>query len=190
VHIINLDSKVEVPANNKLIKDIAVKMTIHFNGKNEFLFEANGALHHSIKNFYNIGVKIKQLYTQGIWDKRWVVITDVVAADSSTILISKAKNATIELTPKLLIGTKQTELAHAHLTWESSHSKNLAVEIVAQEALTPLFRARKIEMRSVPNIENQVSIQRKSVASLSSIESSKMKNTVSLVKVTLNDLQV
>lgn len=119
-------------------------ITVEFSKENSILFKANGTVSPSIKDQVLLGNQIINLYVGGTWDKNWVVITEIVKAESATVLISSSSSSKIELKAQGDIGSAQIDIADANLGFELKFSKDLSTKVIAEESLTPLFKASKI----------------------------------------------
>lgn len=125
--------------------EIEAGIRVEFNKENAILFKANATLSPSIKDQVSVGNQVIKLFEEGKWDKNWVVITEIVEAESATILISSSSNSKIELKAKGDVGSANLDIADADLGFELKFSKDLSTKIIAEESLTPLFRASKIK---------------------------------------------
>ncbi len=122
-------------------------ITVEFSKENAILFKANGTTSPSIKDQISLGQKILTLYKEGKWDKDWAIITEIVNAESATILISNSSKGKIELKAKGKIEAAKLDIADAKLHFELTFSKDLSTKIIAKESLTPLFKASKVKSR-------------------------------------------
>lgn len=122
-------------------------VTVEFSKENAILFKAKGTLNNTIKNQIKLGDQILELYKEGKWDKDYVVITELVEAKSSTIMISSEKTGKIELKANGQAGNNAIDIADASLGFSTTFSKGLSTEIIAESGLTPLFKASKVKSR-------------------------------------------
>jgi hypothetical protein len=136
-----------IAPQGSVLGEIDAGITVAFSKENAILFKANGTTSPNIKDQIKLGKEILKLYKEGKWDKDWAVITEKVDAESATIIISSSKNGKIELKAKGEIGTKNIDIADAELDFELTFSKDLSTKIIAEEALTPLFKASKVKSR-------------------------------------------
>jgi hypothetical protein len=70
-----------------------------------------------------------------------VVITELITADSATILISATEKAHIDLSAKGQVAPTGLSLADASAGLQVTRSSGVATQILAAQKLTPLFRA-------------------------------------------------
>lgn len=129
------------------LTDLDAGFIVEFGKKNSILFKANGAKNNMIENTKKMGETILRLYKEGKWNKKWVVVTELVEAESATILISNSKNAKIELKANANANAPGLDIADAKFEFGASLYKGLDTKIVAQEGLTPLFKVQGIKTR-------------------------------------------
>ncbi|WP_025742587.1 hypothetical protein [Aquimarina pacifica] len=127
------------------LSDIDAGIHVKFSKENAILFKANETRTPAIKNQIKLGEEIIELFKAGKWDKNWVVITELVTADSASILISSSKEASIDIKVSGEIGTNQLDIAEAELGLEVKFSKDLSTKFIAKTGLTPLFKVSKIK---------------------------------------------
>ncbi|KFC19669.1 hypothetical protein [Chryseobacterium sp. FH1] len=117
---------------------------VEFSGQNSILFKANKTKTNLIKNTIKIGEEVLKLYKDGKWNKKWVVITELVEAETATILISNAKNARIELKANANIKLPKLDIAEASLDLGYTSYKGMDTKIISQSGLSPLFKVKGI----------------------------------------------
>lgn len=135
------------PSQGSTLGKVDAGATIEFSKENAVLFKANGTLNHTIKDQISLGSQILNLYKNGQWDKDYVIITELVVADSSTILISSSKKGKIELKAKSKITSGNIDIADASFGFTNTFTKDLSTKIIAKEGLTPLFKVSKVRSR-------------------------------------------
>ncbi len=118
---------------------------IEFNKSNAIYFNALGTLNHYIADKLALGNAIMELYKKGEWKKEWVIITQIVEADSATILISKEKGAKLELKAKADLKPADIQIVNADFDTENSFSSSLSFKIVAKSGISPLFKLMGIK---------------------------------------------
>lgn len=176
VSIITKASGTVAPQGSTL-GDIDAGITVEFSKENAILFKANGTLSPVIKNQIKLGREILELYRNGQWDKDWVVITELVVADSASILISSSSKSKIELKAKGEVKASNIDIADADLGLEIAYSKDLSTNIIAESSLTPLFRAKSVKGR----LFGSPLFTQKSIRSIDLITPEKAKNDESLI---------
>ena len=127
--------------------ELEAGIIVEFSKENAIYFKAIGTTSPSIKDQISLGKTIVSLYKEGKWDKEWSVVTEKVDTHNSTILISGSSNGKIELKAKGEIEAAKLDIADAELGFELKFSKDLSTKIIAQESLTPLFKASRLNSR-------------------------------------------
>src|SRR5262249_33661150 len=89
-------------------------------------------------------------YADGEWPADQVVITDLISADTLTVLISSGANAEIELSVKGDVGSSVAKLASANASYSVNNSSSICTRIIGQRGATPLFKARGIKRSLLP----------------------------------------
>ena len=135
------------PVLNSVLSEADAGFSVEFSRENAVLFKANGTLSPRIKNQIKLGEEIIERFKKGEWDKNWVVITELIKADSSTIIISSSSNGKIELRAKANISAGNLDIANASLNLEPKFEKDLETNIICGDKLTPLFKASKVKNR-------------------------------------------
>ena len=136
-----------VSPQGSTLGDVDAGITVEFSKENAILFKANNTTSPSIKDQITLGQQILALFKDGKWDKDWAVITEIVNAESGTILISSSSNSKIELKASGEVEAANLDIADADLGLTVTFSKDLSTNIVAEESLTPLFKASKVKGR-------------------------------------------
>ncbi len=137
----------KVPAVGSVLSQADAGFTVNFSRKNAIVFRAKGTACTSIKDQIKLGRDIKKKYEEGKWNKRWVVITELVKADSATILISSSVDGKVELKANANVGAKKLDIADVSLELGIAFEKNIETKIVAEQELTPLFKVRRGRVR-------------------------------------------
>ena len=138
-----------VAPQGSALAEVDAGIIVQFSKEKAILFKVIGTLSPSIKNQIALGNTILGLYREGRWDKDWAIITELVNADSGTILISSSSSGKIELKAKADVEAVKLDIADASLDLGVSYSKDLSTKIIADEGLTPLFKASMVRSRFI-----------------------------------------
>jgi hypothetical protein len=79
---------------------------------------------------------------QSRWDRDWIVVTDVVTAESATILIAGGSSSSLEL--KASANIAPASLADANAGLSSAAESQVSTKIIAEKGLTPLYRGFRV----------------------------------------------
>jgi hypothetical protein len=133
----------KAPVSGSVLSEVDAGFTVDFSKKNAIVFRAKGVVCSSIKDQIRLGRDLKKKYDEGKWDKKWVVIKELVRAESATILISGATSSRVELKATANVGAAKLDIADASLSLNVAFEKNIGTKIVAEKGLTPLFKVRR-----------------------------------------------
>ena len=79
------------------VVDAQAKVTISFGQEHGIVFRASGLRYRAMQDQPKMARKVAHLLEQGEWQRDWHIVTEVVEADSSSILISSKSSAEVEL---------------------------------------------------------------------------------------------
>jgi len=130
----------QVALPNSSLAEGDAGITVEFKKEKATLFMCKGVLSESISNLDAIGKQIIQLHQNNKWEKEWVVITELVTADSSTIIIGNSNESRIELKANAIVGGKQLEITDINAKLSITSHKDIAIKLIANSTLTPLFK--------------------------------------------------
>ncbi len=129
-----------------LVKSSA-KASITFKRANAVVFVAKGCKTTFIDQQDVLGKKILERFQTGDWQKDYVIITEVVSAESGTVFVSSSADGKVELSAESKLGPSGLSLADASAGLQVARSSGVATQIVASKNLTPLFRASGLRHR-------------------------------------------
>jgi len=129
------------------LADIDAGFHLKFTKEKAVVFKIKNALSHSIKDQDSVGFAIKKLNADGLWEKDWVVITEIVVAESGTILISSERDTTLDIKADGNVGADKLNIADAHLGLSFVGNKKLTTDILANSSLTPLFKVSQLKRK-------------------------------------------
>lgn len=146
---VTVSSKISgaISPQGSTLGNIDAGFIVDFSQQNSIYFKVNQAKVSMVKNSIEIGEKIIELFKQGKWHRRWVVITEVVKVKSATILISNSSSAKIELKANANADAVKLDIADAKFDFSSAFLKGLEVKIIGQQGLTPLFKIKGLKTR-------------------------------------------
>jgi hypothetical protein len=146
------------------------QISIHFQRDNAVLFKATNCRSRIIKNKMMIGNKILELYNNDRWDLELVLVTETVSAGSCTVLISKEAGAFVTLGAKGNVSTESVDLANVNAGFKVIRDKNMAVKIVANKSLTPLFKVGGVRKQFLRDAEFRSASPEKKMEELRFVE--------------------
>lgn len=135
----------KIPAAGSVLTQAEAGFTVDFKSSKSTVYEALGCVAPSIDDQVAVGKRVQELYDEEEWNKDWAVITELVVADSATVLISNSSSSKIELSASGNVTTGTVSLADVSLGLNVAFSKDMQTVLVSQSGLTPLFKARAIK---------------------------------------------
>ena len=138
---------VTVEADMKLPNaPISTKIGFTFKKENSVVFKANGVKSHSIEDQGKLGKEIVNLLDNQKWNKKHRVITELVPADSATIIIASSKSSELDLTASGDISAS-IDIANPKLGLRTVKTREMSCTDIAKKGLVPLFRLSGIKKK-------------------------------------------
>jgi hypothetical protein len=113
-------------------------LDVSFSTENAVMFNAAGCQASAIDDQVKLATAIMDLFERGQWRKEYVVVTTLVRAKTTTVLVSSSDSAKISLeasTDRI----DAIDLGDASLQLAIKSFKDIAVKIVTEGGLTPLL---------------------------------------------------
>jgi hypothetical protein len=111
---------------------------VTFSEQGAILFNAAGCTAQAIEDQVQLGDAIIKLYNDGKWNKQFAVVTTLISAISTTVLMSSSSNSSITL-QATDPSVAAIDLSDASLQLSISAFSSMALSITTQGALTPLI---------------------------------------------------
>jgi hypothetical protein len=116
-------------------------LEISFARADAVMFQAGPTTIHEMEDVNAVGIQILDLYRRGEWQDDYVLITELVEAARTTVLIASGKEAKVVLTADAGVELGQTSLIDSKIGLQLESARNIGTRIVSESGLTPLFRA-------------------------------------------------
>lgn len=118
---------------------------VSFGESSGVVFRARGVTFSRITDVIALEAAIWDLWDRYLWDKDWVVITELAKAERTTVLISEGGYGKVELGAEA--GVQAGPVDVADLTGDLSvvSSYGMHTQLVGEGGLSPLFRAVRIK---------------------------------------------
>ena len=136
-----------IAPQGSVLTDLEAGIIIEFSKENSTLFKANNTTSPSIRDTIKLGNLVIKMYTEGKWNKNWVVVTELVEAESTTVIISNTNNGKIELKANANVGAPSLDIADAAFDFAPQFTRGLETTIISNEGLTPLFKVMGMKAR-------------------------------------------
>ncbi|HET7149473.1 MAG TPA: hypothetical protein VFI73_13360 [Candidatus Nitrosopolaris sp.] len=131
----------EAPPLGSTLAQADAGVTIKFGRENAVLFRATRCTSSRIRNINALGRTIIEKSSNNDWQKELAVVTQVISAEGTTIIISHGNNSQIELSAKGKLEPGKVNLADVSADFNISNESNIATRFVAEPNMTPLFEA-------------------------------------------------
>ncbi|MGV8915834.1 MAG: hypothetical protein ACOH1X_10355 [Kaistella sp.] len=125
--------------------DIDAGIIVEFLKDKAVLFKANNTSSPSIEDAIALGKEVLKRYEAGEWNKNYVIITEILEAETLTVLISNQANTKVELKAQANIKASHFDIADAAFKFGTEIKGGLETHIIAQEGATPLFKMMGIK---------------------------------------------
>jgi hypothetical protein len=120
---------------------------LRFLRENAVLFVASSCAPVQLDNIREIGKQILDLYQEGTWEHNWAVVTQILDAEASTILISEQVSAELTLAAEQSLNGTLKSLADTKAGLHVRSGRGVGLRIVAAGGLRPLFQAHGVKKR-------------------------------------------
>ena len=122
---------------------IKAGLDISFSSKHAVFFNAAKCIPTSIEDQYTLADKIMELYDAGKWHKEFVLVTGLMDAGATTVIISGSSNSSISLEASS-DKVANIDLADVSIKLGITKAKDIAFKVVTEKSLTPLVGLSKI----------------------------------------------
>jgi len=135
------------PTSITNIAEVEGAMTITFERENGVVFVARDCTITSIEDMLSLAHKVETLHKRNEWRLEHVIITELVAVKSATILISGCAGASIDFRLGSKIGQGLLSLTDASISSQTGAFSGIGVNLIGAKGLTPLFKASALKRR-------------------------------------------
>lgn len=132
------------PVAGSVLTDLDAGFSLAFKSDRSIVFQTSNHKVHQLVNLAEIEQAVLDKYENGSWDKEWLIVTELVEADSATIIISNSSNGVLDLKANASAGAAQLSLANAALGLSVAREQGSTLKYITQNGLTPLYRVMGI----------------------------------------------
>jgi len=137
----------ETPPTGSLLNVEDAGITCSFSRSGAVVLQLTGCTGLNIGNLINVGQQVLHRQGAGEWPEGHVVVSEVVRAGASTIIISSESGAGIDLAVKGAVGTGLLSLASLNAGLNVKAQRKIGAQFVSAPGLTPLVRTKGIKKR-------------------------------------------
>ena len=120
-------------------------LKVAFGAIGAFILQAPETFASEMGDRLNVRRQIIATFNNGSWEKDWLVITRLLTATSATVLISKLRNASLELTAKANLSAAMTTLGAADAGITIKHQQGDSITMIGGKNVTPLFQLGRLK---------------------------------------------
>jgi hypothetical protein len=120
------------------------ELAIQFTSEGGFVFEAIGLRNVEIADRLAMADGMLKAYREGRWQKDWMVVEALFAAQSATIIVSEDNASEVVLKAKAKVPSGVLPLADPKLGLTVTSSKGKLVHVLAADNLHPLYSCFKV----------------------------------------------
>jgi hypothetical protein len=121
-----------------------VEIDIDFSAEGAFVFHASGMRARRLQNLPKVGPQVLAAYDQGRWERHWLLVEALYAADCATIVVSQDSAASLTLAAKVEAPLPALSLANPKAGLEVVASRGQLVHVVGERNLHPLFTCFRV----------------------------------------------
>ena len=123
---------------------------IEFSKEGAFIIQAEECYELFIEDLVKLEKDILQVYQEGNWKSRWVVITQLMSTPNATILISNSSQSKIELSAEGDVTLQGVSLGNAQAKFAVRAEIGKVLKFIDAKNVTPFFKLLQIAARPWP----------------------------------------
>ncbi len=127
-----------LPGSQLTVEDAG--FSIDLSNEKSVIFRTSKPTESKITNIANIRENIQELYQKGKWQRDWLVISSVIEVEAATIIVSGGKKGHLDISAKGKAEVANSDIVNLDAGLEIKWSRDVAINIVAQQGATPLYR--------------------------------------------------
>lgn len=135
----------QAPLPGTPFTELDAGVTVKFSKEGATVYHLFGCKLTLIDDIKSLGNEIMTRYKAEKWDKNDVVVTQVISAQKSTILISESRDSEVHVRFKGGAKILDIDLVNLANEFERTNYKHVVTNFVAEEELTPMFKAHGIK---------------------------------------------
>lgn len=136
------------------ISDAKFGAEVKFGKQGAVVFSLKDARVRRIEDGLALRKTILDLYNRGLWEENWMLVSEIVQAASATILISDSAQSSLVLKSEAQVN----DIVDLSANVSAVFSSGAQIRFVAEEGLTPLFRAVKVKQKWFRTVVESVAL--------------------------------
>jgi hypothetical protein len=144
---VTIDFKVagSAPVTGSKLAEAEAGVSVGFTSENAVAFAAEGCAIDRFKDIESIGIELVARADAKLWKTSYVILTEIVRASSTTVLISSGQQARYDATVTGSLKPGAVSIASPELGLSYRHATSIGTSVLAQQNLTPLFNAYRVK---------------------------------------------
>lgn len=130
----------QAPIAGSALTEADAGFSIDFTSEKSILFQADKTKTIQIINMGAIEREVIKRVNDGSWQKDWLIVTQLMQAETATIIISFSSNSKIDLKASANVGVGKLKLTDASLGLNTVSEKGSHFKAIAAQGITPLYR--------------------------------------------------
>lgn len=124
---------------------------IAFGDVSNVFFSFNECQSSAVDNSLELQKKIIELHNENEWDKDYYIVTGLLAASNSTVILADNNKSEIvfevdaPLVASIPIAQLKDEFLNGKISFNDTFSSNISLKIIAKESLIPLIKLSKLK---------------------------------------------
>jgi hypothetical protein len=132
----------------------SAEIAIDFSHAGAFVFHAAGLRVHRLANRSEIAARILDAYERGDWQKEWLVVEALHAAERATVIVSEDSSAGLVLNARASVALQAVSLADPKIGLSVASTRGRLVHVVGARNIRPLYSCLRLEtpLLGSPNV--------------------------------------
>lgn len=132
----------QMPIAGSVLSAADAGFSIDFSSERAIVFQAEKTRTHQISNLAEIEQEVVQRVNGNArkWHKDWLIVTQLMVAETATIIVSYSRNSKIELKASADVGVGQFKLTNSTLGLSVANEQGSHLKVLAQQGISPLYR--------------------------------------------------
>jgi len=138
-------TKINIATSAEAATVAKAEISIDFSRKGAFLFQASKLQPWQLKNKMIVGEQIVKAFGQKKWDKSWLLVESLHAAERATIIVSEDTSAGLVLVAKMDEALPSVSLVDPKVSLSVTSSRGKIMRLIGSENLHPLYSCLRLK---------------------------------------------
>ena len=119
---------------------------LEFDKEGAFYFVINNCCTYRIKNMHSLEQQVLDLYAKKVWDKNWVIVTQIMQAEKGSFYISQSKKSSMTFAIEGDLKTQVIDFGDASANFSLSSQTGKILILKDGTNFTPMFKLAKLKL--------------------------------------------